>query len=621
MGFGTKKRAPLPVQKNDGQEIDVPLEKVNLQDEEVKVVTPPPKTEPEPAPKMEKKPEPEAKPEPEPEPKPVAEAPKPTPEPKPEVKTEAAASVAKPGVKTMTKIKEKDKHPTKTLNLGNKKISKKVLAMVPEYIARLYKAVPIEMKGANLIIAMSNPDDLQAIEFIKKKIGRDIEVVAASDDDIKSVIDRYSGVEGEIEKALAGSQFVKKTKATKKVKADGLVSEEAPTSKIVSSLLTQAAHLRASDIHIEPKEFDVGVRFRVDGVLRNVTNLPKSIQDAVITKIKILSRLKIDESRLPQDGRFKVSIDNKEIDLRVSTFPTVYGEKIVMRLLDKSKGILTLEELGLRGTGFKIVEENIHKSHGMTLVTGPTGSGKTTTLYAIIDRLNNAGLNIITLEDPVEYQIEGVNQGQINPKIGFGFASGLRSILRQDPDVVMVGEIRDFETAEMGVQAALTGHIVLSTLHTNDAAGAIPRLIDMKVEPFLLISSVNTIIAQRLVRKICENCQVEDTVSDVVREEIKKELENLPPKEKKNINLDELKFYKGKGCGACNSSGYKGRLGLFEVLSMTVAIQNITIKKSGSAEIEKQAKADGMLTLKQDGILKALDKLTSIEEIWRVTKE
>ncbi|MCX6811636.1 MAG: GspE/PulE family protein, partial [Candidatus Berkelbacteria bacterium] len=287
----------------------------------------------------------------------------------------------------------------------------------------------------------------------------------------------------------------------------------------------------------------MGVRFRIDGVLQNVTTLPKSIQDAVITKIKILSRLKIDETRLPQDGRFKIKVDEKDIDLRISTFPTVYGEKIVMRLLDKSKGILTLEELGVRGSGFKIVEENIHKSHGMTLVTGPTGSGKTTTLYAIIDRLNNAGLNIITLEDPVEYQIEGVNQGQINPKIGFSFASGLRSILRQDPDVVMVGEIRDFETAEMAVQAALTGHIVLSTLHTNDASGAIPRLIDMKVEPFLLISSVNTIIAQRLVRKICENCIEEDRVSDVVMQEIKDSLDELPEKEKRKIDFNNFKFY------------------------------------------------------------------------------
>lgn len=471
------------------------------------------------------------------------------------------------------------------------------------------------------MIAMSSPDDIQAAEFIKKKINREIEVVGASEEDIKSVLDRYSGIEGEIEQALAGSQFVKKIKTAKKEKKEGLISEEAPTSKIVRSLLTQAQRMRASDVHIEPKEFDVGVRFRIDGVLQNVTTLPKSIQDAVITKVKILSRLKIDETRLPQDGRFKIKVDEKEVDLRVSTFPTVYGEKVVMRLLDKSKGILTLEELGLRGQGFKIVEDNIHKSHGMTLVTGPTGSGKTTTLYAIIDRLNNAGLNIITLEDPVEYQIEGVNQGQINPKIGFGFASGLRSILRQDPDVVMVGEIRDFETAEMAVQAALTGHIVLSTLHTNDAAGAIPRLIDMKVEPFLLISSVNTVIAQRLVRKICENCLVEDRVSEVVLKEVEETLEDLPEKEKKKTDTSNLKFYKGRGCEACGSTGYKGRIGLFEVLPMSAAIQEITLKKSGSRIIEIEARKEGMLTIKQDGILKAADKLTTIEEVWRVTKD
>jgi len=575
LGFNKKKEIPQKEsikKEKEPEKIEVPVERVKLQNEKVEV---------------------EVKPEPKPEPK----------------------------IKEKKKEEVKAKHLASAVDLKNKKISKKVLALVPEYIARLYKAVPIEIKGGNLIIAMKNPNDLQAAEFIKKKIGRDIEVIEATEEDIKSVLDRYSGIEGEIEKALAGSQFVKKTKGLKKEKEEDLISEEAPTSKIVSSLLTQAARLRASDVHIEPKEFDVGIRFRIDGVLQNVTTLPKSIQDAVITKVKILSRLKIDESRLPQDGRFKVKVDNREIDLRVSTFPTVYGEKVVMRLLDKSKGILTLEELGLRGSGFKIVEENIHKSHGMTLVTGPTGSGKTTTLYAIIDRLNNTGLNIITLEDPVEYQIEGVNQGQINPKIGFGFASGLRSILRQDPDVVMVGEIRDFETAEMAVQAALTGHIVLSTLHTNDAAGAIPRLIDMKVEPFLLVSSVNTIIAQRLVRKICENCQEEDSVSEIIMKNIREELETLPEKEKKNLDLKNLKFYKGKGCGACNSSGYKGRIGLFEVLGMNPSVQEITLRKSGSQEIEAQAKKDGMVTLKQDGVIKALDKLTSIEEIWRVTKD
>ena len=611
--------------EKQAKSVEVPVEKVKFQEEKVEV----------------RNPEPERKPS---LPKPQVQMPAPAqketaPPPKLEAYQQTQpqkVEISKPQLKTNMvyyqkrseekkkrekEIKKPTKEKTEKIDLKNKKIDKKILALVPEYIARLYKAVPIEMKGGKLVIAMSNPEDLQAAEFIKKKINRDIEVVGAQEDEIKSVLDRYSGIEGEIEKALAGSQFIKKVKTTKIEKERGLISEEAPTSKIVKSLLTQAARLSASDVHIEPKEFDVGVRFRVDGVLQNVTTLPKSIQDSVITKIKILSRLKIDETRLPQDGRFKIKVDEKEIDLRISTFPTVYGEKVVMRLLDKSKGILTLEELGMRGSGFKIVEENIHKSHGMTLVTGPTGSGKTTTLYAIIDRLNNAGLNIITLEDPVEYQIEGVNQGQINPKIGFGFASGLRSILRQDPDVVMVGEIRDFETAEMAVQAALTGHIVLSTLHTNDAAGTIPRLIDMKVEPFLLISSVNTIIAQRLVRKICENCVEEDRVSDIVMKEIKDSLDELPEKEKRKIDFNNLKFYKGRGCEICNSSGYKGRVGLFEVLPMSIPIQEITLKKSGSQVIEEEARKEGMVTLKQDGILKSLDKITSIEEIWRVTKD
>jgi len=513
------------------------------------------------------------------------------------------------------------KKEIKTLDLKTKKISKKILALLPEYIARLYKAVPIGRKGDTLIIAMQNPSDIQAVEFIKKKVGMDVEVVGASEEDIKTVLERYTGIEAEIQKALRGSEFIKKEAKKEKKPQEEKISEEAPTSKIVKSFLNKAARQGASDIHIEPKEFDVSVRFRIDGVLQNVTTLPKSIQDAVIAKVKILSKLKLDETRLPQDGRFKTKVENREIDLRVSTFPTVFGEKIVMRILDKSKGILTLEELGLRGKSFKLVEENIHKSHGMTLVTGPTGSGKTTTLYAIIDRLNNTGLNIITLEDPVEYQIAGVNQGQVNPKIGFSFASGLRSILRQDPDVVMLGEIRDFETAEMAVHAALTGHIVLSTLHTNDAAGALPRLIDMKVEPFLIVSALNTVIAQRLVRKICENCITEDKVSEAVLEEVKRDLESLPEEEKKKIDFENIKLYKGRGCEACNDSGYKGRLGIFEVLAMAPEIQEATLKKTGSRIIAKEARGIGMINLKQDGILKALDKLTTIEEVWRVTKE
>jgi len=514
------------------------------------------------------------------------------------------------------------------INLSKKTIPKETLAKIPEYIARLYQAVPYDIDETNkkLAVAMVDPEDYQAIEFIKKKTGYQIEPRLATAADIGRVLDQYSGIESEVESAIKGTEFagaVKEAAATSEKpeeKKEELTSE-APTSRVVQSLLRRAVSSKASDIHIEPEEEDIVVRFRIDGVLHKIITLPKKIQASIVSRIKILSGMKIDETRLPQDGRFEQKIHNRDIDFRVSTFPSVNGEKIVMRILDKSTGILSLDELGLTGESFKRLDKSIHESHGMSLVTGPTGSGKTTTLYAVIDRIMNVGINIVTLEDPVEYQIKGINQGQVRADIDFTFAKGLRSIVRQDPDVIMVGEIRDLETAEMAVHAALTGHIVLSTLHTNDAAGAIPRLIDMGVEPFLLTSSLSTVVGQRLARKICEQCKTEDNISEKMLEEIKKEIEKMPEEEAKKYQNKTLKFYKGKGCQSCNKSGYKGRIGIFEVLSMTPGIQELTLKKTSADILAKKAIEEGMITMKQDGIIKALSGKTSIEEVWRVTKE
>jgi len=514
----------------------------------------------------------------------------------------------------------KPKNDISYVDLRSHKIPKEILAKIPEYIARLYQAIPVEEKNGKLIVAMVDPEDYQAIEFIKKKTGAEIKPALATQEDIGHVLEQYSEFESEIAQEIKKATPEKETK-TKEDQEEDIAKAEAPTSRAVQSILKRAVLSEASDIHIEPYEKEVIVRFRIDGVLQEVVSLPKSIQPAVISRIKILGNLKIDETRLPQDGRFGLTVNKRKIDFRLSVFPTVYGEKAVMRILDKSGGVLTLEELGFRGEAFSRLNDAISKSHGMILVTGPTGSGKSTTLYAVLGKLNKEGVNIITLEDPVEYQIKGINQGQVRTDIGFTFAKGLRSIVRQDPDIIMVGEIRDLETAEMAVHAALTGHVVLSTLHTNDAAGAVPRMIDMGVEPFLVTSSVNTVVAQRLTRKVCEHCKQKEPIADEILTEIKQELAKLPEKEKKELDNREMVFYKGKGCTACNNIGYKGRVGIFEVFALTEPMRNLILKKVSSQELATKAISEGMITMKQDGILKALDGITTVEEVWRVTRE
>jgi len=380
--------------------------------------------------------------------------------------------------------------------------------------------------------------------------------------------------------------------------------------KMVAATIALAATQKSSDIHIEPAEKNIRVRFRIDGILRDIIILPLDLQPAIVSRVKILSNLKIDESRIPQDGRFDVVTQGHAIDLRVSTLPTVHGEKLAMRLLDKSAQLYTLEELGLAGKGLRVVTDNIDKPFGIILSTGPTGSGKSTTLYAILNRISTASVNIITLEDPVEYEIPGINQCQIKPKVGFSFANGLRSVLRQDPNVIMVGEIRDAETASLAVHAALTGHLVLSTLHTNDASGTLPRLINMGIEPFLITSSINCVIAQRLVRKLCPKCKVPAHIPELVQKDIDRELAqfNFPK---------PYQFFEGRGCSAC-SQGYKGRIGIFEVMGMNEEIENITIAKRPSSELKAAAIKNGMVTMKQDGLIKALKGVTSINEVLRM---
>ncbi len=505
------------------------------------------------------------------------------------------------------------------IDLSKTTVPKEILQMISEKIAREYKIVPVEDSNDGLVVGMVDPEDIEAIEIVKKIIGKKVLPKLTTETDLNHVLDQYQGFESEVKEAIEDVED-KDHKKEEDQKSASIISSSAPASRIVSSLLKRAIRDKASDIHIEPYEDEVTVRFRIDGVLHKKVSLPKDIQQAVVSRIKILSNLKIDEQRLPQDGRFSIMADNRKVDFRVSTMPIANGEKVVMRILDKLSGIISIDDLGFRERDFSLINNSCQKSHGMILVTGPTGSGKTTTLYALIQKIYSEGINIITLEDPIEYQIPGINQSQVNAEIDYTFASGLRSILRQDPDVVMIGEIRDRETAEMAVHAALTGHVVLSTLHTNDSAGAIPRLVDMNIEPFLLNSSLNLILAQRLARRICDSCKEEINPSQDQLKLIKNELDKMPREEKAKIG-NKIKFYKGKGCKDCSNTGYKGRIGIYEVLEVDKKIKDLVANKASSNGIEESAIQNGMTTMIQDGILKAISGLTTIEEVWRVTKE
>ncbi|OGG01851.1 hypothetical protein A2Z33_01200, partial [Candidatus Gottesmanbacteria bacterium RBG_16_52_11] len=465
--------------------------------------------------------------------------------------------------------------------LSDRAVAPDVINYIPEPVARKYSLVPYQYdaKTNELYVAMLDPLDFQVIEFLEKKSGKVIRPVMALEDDILPAIDAtYNQTIGaDVTAALkeTAASDVKTYEAGKL----GEVIREAPIAQIVSAALEQAIRLRASDVHIEPQPGDTRVRYRIDGILQERLTLPRRLHEAVISRIKILSEMKIDEKRIPQDGRFNFKMGDKEVDLRVSTLPTVHGEKVVMRLLKKSGGIPTLPELGLRGLALKNFETNILRPHGVILVTGPTGSGKTTTLYAVLSRLNSARVNIMTLEDPVEYQIVGINQVQINPQAGLTFATGLRAFLRQDPNIILVGEVRDTETTDLAIQAALTGHLVFSTLHTNNAAGAAPRLIDMGAEPFLVASALNAVVAQRITRKICITCKTEYIPEKAVEEDIRKVLAKLLPKDK------QIRLYRGTGqvngqtCSNCGGMGYYGRIGIFEVFTVDDTMSRLILQR------------------------------------------
>ncbi len=503
-----------------------------------------------------------------------------------------------------------------------------VLALIPQESINFYNFVPFELAGRNLKVAIIDPGNLsalEALEFLGQKQNLQVQLYLASETSVGIQIGKKQNLKKVVGEALKDIQTkqdkeLKPTEGKKEVKPGQLI-EEAPIIKIVEVILSNAIEANASDIHVEPSEKDVRIRYRIDGILHTSLMLPKSVQPSIVTRIKILSNLKIDESRLPQDGRFHMETGKKSVDLRVSILPLIYGEKVVMRILDKTTKAPTLEQLGVRGRGLKWVNDNLKKTHGIFLITGPTGSGKSTTLYSLLSILNTTSVNIVTLEDPVEYFIEGVNQSQINPDIGLTFASGLRSILRQDPNIVMVGEIRDKETAELAVQAALTGHLVFSTLHTNNAIGAIPRLIDMGMEPFLLVASINVVAAQRLVRKVCMDCRKQQPLSKAVEEEINKELIGVPDDYYDGIDRKQFKIFKGEGCEKCGHTGYVGREGIFEVLPTTTEIQDLILSKSSAHKIYEVAQKLGMITLKQDGIIKVLRGETTLDEVIRVTTE
>lgn len=501
----------------------------------------------------------------------------------------------------------------------------KLLEFVPEETARTYGVAPLEKKDNLLVVGMVSPDDLkaqEALKFIARQSHMNLGVFLISFGDWQGVLQKYSPYRTEIEKAVQSLGLKPGERGGKRIRIEEIIAgeEEAPIIRVVASTFEEAVARRASDIHIEPLENHLRIRFRIDGELGEVAVLPPELAQPVVSRIKVISNLKIDETRIPQDGRFRTRIFDRDIDFRVSTLPTPLGEKVAIRVLDPTVGLQSFDSLGLAGKNLEIVKEGLGRPYGMILVTGPTGSGKTTTLYALLQTQNREKLNIVSLEDPVEYLVPGINQSQVQPEIHYDFASGLRQILRQDPDVIMVGEIRDNETAGLAVQAALTGHIVLSTLHTNNAVGAIPRLIDMKVEPFLLPLSLNLMMAQRLVGVLCDHCRVPEEAPPPIQKVIKKTLGETPPGAAPEYR-EPYKIYHAPGCPKCKGKGIMGRMGIFEVFHMTPALEEVINTELSAQKILNEARNQGMLTLRQDGIMKALAGLVSVEEVLRETED
>ncbi len=518
------------------------------------------------------------------------------------------------------------------INLEKEKIDPDTLRIIPEPIARRHNVIAFKKTGQDLEVAMLDPDDLGTIDFIKKQSNLRILPRLTNTPSIKQALQQYQkSLEaefGEIIKEKA-TQFTTSLEKENKEEGQDLkkIAEDLPIVKIVDTLLRHAILQKASDIHIEPLEKEVIIRYRIDGILREAMVLPKTVAAGIVARVKVLSNLKLDEHRLPQDGRFKAESEEYKVSFRVSILPVTEGEKIVIRLLPEGNRGFTLEKLGFHGKGLEVLHTNIQRPTGMILATGPTGSGKTTTLYTVMDILNTPDVNISTIEDPVEYRMPRINQSQVKPDIGYTFANGLRSLLRQDPDIIMVGEIRDTETASLAINAALTGHLVFSTLHTNSAAGALPRLLDMRIEPFLIASTVNVIIAQRLVRTLCkENTSYKLSKEDLAAVEKEVDLDRihafLEEEQiiKKGTAWKDIPFYKPKESTEC-ADGYHGRIGIHEVLEISAAIKQLIMQHATADQIEQQAKTEGMMTMLEDGIMKAVQGITTIEEILRVTRE
>lgn len=528
------------------------------------------------------------------------------------------------------------------VTVEKKDIPDKALKLIPEPVARQYRAIIFKIDDNGLIhLALNDPDDIQAVNFLQKELGARLKIYVATNQNILDCLELYRG---DVTEELTHVIDIQKEEHKSQEVREEDISEDSPIAQTVNLLLEYAIKSNASDIHIEPREDYVQVRYRIDGVLHEVNRLPKNVLGALVSRIKILSNLKIDERRAPQDGRFKIKLNQNTFAFRVSTLPISDGEKVVMRVLSESSEALTLRQLGMWGKSLEIINKAIHQPNGMMLVTGPTGSGKSTTLFSVLSILNTPDVNISTIEDPVEYKIPGVNQTQTNPKAGMTFASGLRALLRQDPNVIMVGEIRDGETANLGVQAALTGHMVFSTLHTNNAATCLPRLLDMKIEPFLIASTVNAVIGQRLVRRLCKHCRERVAMPNELQQQIfdllhtNQEFDNakmhrLEKRAKEDgvgedvelstteTNIDYYwKPHEG-GCEHCNHTGYKGRVGIYEVLDNTVEIQKMIIAAATANEIQDQAIKEDMIIMRTDGIIKALRGMTSFEEVFGATKD
>jgi type IV pilus assembly protein PilB len=529
------------------------------------------------------------------------------------------------------------------IEIDPRDIPQEVLSKIPERIARQYSAVLFKIDNDGVMnLAMDDPDDVQAVSFIQKEIGTNTKIFLATRENILSCLENYrSDVNKELNQVI---DVQREDTGEKQAVSESDISEDSPIAQTVNLLLEYAIRSNASDVHIEPREDFVQIRYRIDGVLKEVNRLPRNVLGALISRIKILANLKIDERRVPQDGRFKIKVAGKQYALRVSTLPVTDGEKIVMRILDESDQAVTLRELGYWGYSLETISQALTQPNGMILITGPTGSGKSTSLFSMLTTLNTPDVNISTVEDPVEYKIPGVNQTQTNPKAGMTFASGLRALLRQDPNIIMVGEIRDSETADLGVQAALTGHLVLTTLHTNNAATTLPRLLDMNIEPFLIASTVKAVVGQRLVRRVCMHCRQKyapgteevaaivrmfnlrsgqnfDVIHALEKQALSQDIGPGTPLGTNETTITALWHASRDGCDECNHTGYKGRIGIYEVLGNTLAVQKLIMSNATSSQIQDQAIAEGMVTMLIDGLLKAIRGNTTIEEVLRVTKE